>query len=78
VKNSCTPARSVVNLCLYCVGSGKWFRKSYTHTPYVEYMNSVTHSQAHGVTSNTYCNLKYIHCNLFPTDAQGLFAHPSI
>jgi hypothetical protein len=28
-----------------------------------------------GATANTNCNSKYIHCNLLPTGAQGLFAH---
>jgi len=28
-----------------------------------------------GATSNTYCNRKYIHYNLLPTGAHGLFAH---
>jgi hypothetical protein len=30
-RSPCTPVRSVVNLYLYCVGSGKWFKTSHTH-----------------------------------------------
>jgi hypothetical protein len=30
-KSPCAPARSVVNLYLYCVGSGKWFKKSHSY-----------------------------------------------
>jgi hypothetical protein len=62
-----------MNLYLYYVGSVNRFNKSHKYGLY-DYVTSVTYWQARGVTSNTYCIRKYIHCSLLPTGTQGLFA----
>jgi hypothetical protein len=72
-KSPCAPARSVVNLYLCCVGSGKLFKKSHIHVlGGVRDLSSPpppphthTHTYTHQLSTT-------FHYNLLPTGAQGI------